>query len=52
MKNTQQAGYYRFPTIHNDKIAFVAEDDLWMVAADGGTALCTDSKNVLRIYYR
>ncbi len=38
MKNIQQAGYYRFPTIYNDKIAFVAEDDLWIVAANGGTA--------------
>jgi tricorn protease len=32
-------GYYRYPTIHNDTIAFVAEDDLWTVPASGGTAL-------------
>ena len=23
-------GYYRFPTIHKDKIAFVSDDDLWI----------------------
>ncbi|MCK4585635.1 PDZ domain-containing protein [candidate division WOR-3 bacterium] len=31
-------GYYRYPTIHKDKIAFVAEDDLWLVSSKGGTA--------------
>ena len=29
-------GYYRFPTIHNDVVAFVCEDDLWVVAVQGG----------------
>jgi len=24
-------GYYRFPTIYNDKVVFVSEDDLWLV---------------------
>ncbi|MEZ4860024.1 MAG: PDZ domain-containing protein [Caldilineaceae bacterium] len=32
------AGYYRFPTIHNDTIVFVAEDDLWQVPRHGGAA--------------
>jgi tricorn protease len=33
-----QAGYYRYPTVHDDKIVFVAEDDLWVVPAEGGVA--------------
>ena len=32
------SGYYRHPTVHADRIAFVSEDDLWEVAADGGRA--------------
>lgn len=31
-------GYYRHPTIHGDTIAFVCEDDLWSVPAEGGLA--------------
>ncbi len=31
-------GYYRYPTISGDKIIFVAEDDLWEVGIEGGTA--------------
>lgn len=31
-------GYPRFPTIHSNNVVFVAEDDLWSVPADGGTA--------------
>jgi tricorn protease len=31
-------GYYRFPTIHGDRVAFVCEDDLWTVPASGGVA--------------
>ena len=29
-------GYYRFPTIHGDTVAFVCEDDLWVVPVQGG----------------
>jgi tricorn protease len=32
------AGYYRFPTIHDDTVVFVSEDDLWTVSAKGGVA--------------
>src|SRR5438477_11013153 len=31
-------GYVRFPTIHQDSIAFVSEDDLWLVSSEGGRA--------------
>jgi tricorn protease len=33
-----EAGYLRYPTIHDDQIVFVSEDDLWLVAASGGRA--------------
>jgi tricorn protease len=32
------AGYYRFPTIHEDTVVFVCEDDLWTSSANGGIA--------------
>lgn len=31
-------GYVRFPTIHQNSIVFVAEDDLWLVEDAGGRA--------------
>ena len=30
--------YLRHPTLHGDRIAFVADDDLWTVPAAGGIA--------------
>ncbi|MGQ5521863.1 S41 family peptidase [Chitinimonas sp. PSY-7] len=32
------SGYFRFPTIHQDKLVFTAEGDLWLANATGGTA--------------
>jgi len=31
-------GYIRFPHIHQDRIVFVAEDDLWLITSYGGRA--------------
>lgn len=33
------SGYFRFPTIHNNTVVFVCEDDLWSVSAQGGRAV-------------
>ncbi len=33
-----KSGYYTFPTIANDQVVFVSEDDLWTVPAQGGIA--------------
>jgi tricorn protease len=32
------SGYYRFPTIQQDTVVFVSEDDLWSVPVSGGVA--------------
>lgn len=36
--DTTPQGYYRYPTIHGDRLVFVSEDDLWEVSAQGGAA--------------
>ncbi|MFZ2489816.1 MAG: S41 family peptidase [Anaerolineae bacterium] len=32
------SGYYRYPTLYDDQVVFVCEDDLWTVAVSGGIA--------------
>ena len=32
------SGYYRHPTVHDERIVFVADDDLWETTLDGGRA--------------
>ena len=46
-------GYKRFPTIYNNRIVFVCEDDLWEVESAGGTArrLTSNSGEVLNPCY-
>jgi tricorn protease len=34
----EEGRFFTYPTIHNDKIAFTYESDLWIVGAQGGTA--------------
>jgi len=34
----QNSGYKRFPTIYENKVAFVSEDDIWEVQSEGGVA--------------
>jgi tricorn protease len=33
-----ERAYLRYPTVHGDRVIFAAEDDLWLVSADGGRA--------------
>ena len=38
LRRMSNVAYYRCPTIHGDLVAFVCEDDLWLVPASGGPA--------------
>jgi tricorn protease len=42
------SGYFRYPHIHGDMIAFAADDDIWLVPAAGGRAsrLTSDAAQV------
>ena len=46
-------GYYRFPTIYEDRVVFAAEDDLWEVPASGGVArrLTTNLSTVITPFF-
>ncbi len=35
---TLSDGYYRYPTVYQDSVVFVSEDDLWQVPRTGGVA--------------
>jgi len=35
---TESHGYYRYPTVRDQRVVFVAEDDLWEVPLTGGLA--------------
>jgi tricorn protease len=47
------SGYYRYPTIQGEQIAFVSEDDIWAVPASGGVArrLTSNLGNVTYPFY-
>jgi tricorn protease len=46
-------GYYRFPTIYGDTVAFTCEDDLWTVSVEGGYArrLTTSLSDVITPHF-
>ena len=48
-----KSGYKRFPTIHDIKVVFVSEDDLWEVPSSGGVArrLTSNSGEVTNPYF-
>ena len=47
------SGYKRFPTIHENKVAFISEDDIWEVPSEGGVArrLTSNMGEVSSPYY-
>jgi tricorn protease len=53
VKRKMSKGYYRFPTIHGDTVAFTCEDDLWAVSVEGGYArrLTTSLSDVITPHF-
>jgi len=49
MKNIKK-GYYRYPTVHNNKVVFISEDELWTVPLMGGDAIRLSSSLDQLIY--
>ncbi|MQY32632.1 Tricorn protease [Streptomyces sp. RB17] len=43
---TTSAAYLRFPHVHGDLVAFVAEDDVWLAPLDGGRAWRVSADNM------
>ena len=41
------SGYFRFPSIHNDNVVFVSEDDLWIININNPIARRLTSNGVL-----
>ena len=39
-----EGAYLRYPSIRGDRVALVAEDDVWLAPADGGRALAADRR--------
>ena len=42
-------GYYRFPTIFNNQIAFISEDDIWTTSLENNNAIKLTSNIALLI---
>jgi len=49
MKNIKK-GYYRYPTVHKNKVAFISEDELWLASLTGGDAIRLSSSLDQLIY--
>ncbi|MGW5027722.1 hypothetical protein ACWEO9_23090, partial [Streptomyces albidoflavus] len=41
-----QPAYLRFPHVHGELVAFVAEDDVWVAPLDGGRAWRVSADNM------
>ncbi len=50
MDSTAERSYARYPHLHDDHVAFVAADDVWLAPLDGGRAwrLTADREKTVR----